>query len=71
MPSASMMERAQPDEGPTPLERWHREASGFKIRYVPSILPDFLSLEIVDENAEPSLLPVLGRGQSSDVPDPS
>ncbi len=70
MPLSSMLERAEPTEGPTPLEQWHREATGFKIRYVPSILPDILSLKAVDENAGPSLLPVSGRGQDRGVPDP-
>ncbi len=68
MPSASMLERAQPDEGPTPLERWHREATGFKIRYVPSILPDIMGLKAVDRNAGPSPLPATVADR--DAPDP-
>ncbi len=29
-------------DGETLLERWHKEASGYKIRYVPAQVPDFL-----------------------------
>lgn len=33
----------------TVLERWHKEASGYKIRYVPAQIPDFLRTEAVIE----------------------
>ncbi len=33
--------------GETPLERWHREAVGTKIRYVPKQIPDLLRTEAV------------------------
>ncbi|MBZ8133992.1 helix-turn-helix domain-containing protein [Afifella sp. IM 167] len=36
-------------EGETPLERWHREAVGTKIRYVPTQIPDLLRTERVIE----------------------
>jgi len=40
--------------GVSPLERWHREAEGYKIRYVPASLPDLLlhtSLQEVDRDS--------------------
>ncbi|MEL6482900.1 MAG: transcriptional regulator [Pseudomonadota bacterium] len=37
------IEEAESAEGETPILRWHREASGHKIRYVPSFLPDQLA----------------------------
>ena len=43
----SMSVQIESDEladGQTPLARWHAEASGLKLRYVPSTLPDILSL---------------------------
>lgn len=39
------IERAEDEHGRTPLERWYREASGYKIRYVPSSLPELLRHE--------------------------
>lgn len=33
---------AQGDDGDTLLERWHKEAAGYKIRYVPAQIPDLL-----------------------------
>jgi hypothetical protein len=39
------IEQAQFADGTTPLERWHEEARGSKLRYVPSTLPDMLSLD--------------------------
>jgi len=41
-------------QGVSPLERWHREAEGYKIRYVPASLPDLLlhtSLQEVDRDS--------------------
>ncbi|MEM6679464.1 MAG: helix-turn-helix transcriptional regulator [Pseudomonadota bacterium] len=38
----------------SPIARWHREAAGHKIRYVPALLPDQLSL--------PEFLPTVGAG---------
>lgn len=40
-------EQASPSELDTLLERWHQEAVGYKIRYVPSTLPDLLKTEPV------------------------
>ncbi|MEO1724439.1 MAG: transcriptional regulator [Pseudomonadota bacterium] len=37
------IEEAESAEGETPILRWHREAAGHKIRYVPSFLPDQLA----------------------------
>ncbi|MEM7528770.1 MAG: transcriptional regulator [Pseudomonadota bacterium] len=37
------IEAATNQDGDTPIARWHREAAGHKIRYVPSLLPDQLS----------------------------
>jgi len=36
------IERAEDADGRTPLERWYREASGYKIRYVPSSMPELM-----------------------------
>ncbi|MEM8812358.1 MAG: transcriptional regulator, partial [Pseudomonadota bacterium] len=33
------------ETGRTPLERWYREASGYKIRYVPAFMPEILRHE--------------------------
>ncbi|MBW4706669.1 helix-turn-helix domain-containing protein [Roseobacter sp. YSTF-M11] len=38
------IEKAVQADGSTPLDRWRSEASGFKLRYVPSTLPDMVSL---------------------------
>ena len=38
------IERAVTEAGTSPLARWHREAAGHKIRYVPATLPDTLRL---------------------------
>lgn len=40
------IEPAAPDNGEL-LSRWHREAMGYKIRYVPATLPDLLRTEAV------------------------
>ena len=32
------------DDGTTVLARWHKESAGHKLRYVPAVLPDMLSL---------------------------
>lgn len=37
------------------LARWHREARGYKIRYVPTTLPDLLKTEAVIEHERPPL----------------
>jgi len=39
------IEQSQFSDGTTPLERWHEEARGSKLRYVPSSLPDMLRLD--------------------------
>ncbi len=38
------IERAVQADGSTPLDQWRGEARGFKLRYVPSTLPDMISL---------------------------
>ena len=43
------------EEGPngtSVLSRWHAEASGHKLRYVPAMLPDMLSLSHQEDGAE-------------------
>lgn len=43
------IELAEDEHGRTPLERWYREASGYKIRYVPSSLPELMRHEALVE----------------------
>ena len=54
-------------QGVSPLERWHREAEGYKIRYVPASLPDLLlhrSLQEVDrESRTPSVQRQISEAQ--------
>ena len=38
------IERAVQRDGSTPLDQWRTEASGYKLRYVPSTLPDMIQL---------------------------
>lgn len=38
--------------GTSVLSRWHAEASGHKLRYVPAMLPDMLSLSDQEDGAE-------------------
>lgn len=38
------IEKAVQADGSTPLDQWRSAASGFKLRYVPSTLPDMVSL---------------------------
>ncbi len=45
--SAAGIEAATGQSGQTRLAEWHREASGYKIRYVPSTLPDLLRTKAV------------------------
>ncbi len=40
------IESASAEDGSSPLDRWHAEAEGHKIRYVPSRLPDMLVLPL-------------------------
>ena len=47
--SSVQIERAQSEDGSTPLHRWQMEAVGSKLRYVPSTLPDMLSLSAIDD----------------------
>ncbi|WP_420861229.1 Scr1 family TA system antitoxin-like transcriptional regulator [Algirhabdus cladophorae] len=39
-------------DGSSPLARWHAEAAGQKIRYVPAVLPDMLSLSVQPQGAK-------------------
>ena len=48
--SSMSIEQATPNDQPSPLARWHAEAHGHKLRYVPSTLPDMLSL--TDEQSQ-------------------
>lgn len=49
------IEQSVTPDGESPIERWHREAEGHKIRYVPATLPDQLSLpEVIDHGVEPA-----------------
>lgn len=50
--SSYQIEEAKSEDGSSPLQRWHAEAQGFKLRYVPSILPDMLDITsaLADEN---------------------
>ena len=50
--SSVQIESALQDDGSTPLRRWHEEAMGSKLRYVPSTLPDMLSLTFINETAK-------------------
>ena len=40
------------DNGLTPLQSWHAEAEGQKLRYVPSSLPDMMRLSLSDKAAD-------------------
>ncbi len=48
--SSVQIEQMQDEHGTSPLEHWRAEAWGHKLRYVPSTLPDMLSLAIADDN---------------------
>ncbi|WP_295311309.1 transcriptional regulator [Roseobacter sp.] len=39
------IEQEMQADGSTPLDQWRSEATGFKLRYVPSTLPDMLSFD--------------------------
>mgnify|MGYP006292597455 CR=1 FL=1 len=43
-PSVEIESAVTDEEGSSPLDRWHRESAGHKIRYVPATLPDTLRL---------------------------
>ncbi len=43
------IEHASPEQGHSLLAQWHTEAAGYKIRYVPSSLPDLLRTRAVVE----------------------
>jgi hypothetical protein len=55
------IESAEAPGGGSPIEEWRRAAAGMKLRYVPSSLPDMLSLS--DEQAAPDAL----TGQAENV----
>ncbi|NND72151.1 MAG: transcriptional regulator [Rhodothermales bacterium] len=48
--SSVQIEQMQDEHGTSPLEHWRAEAWGHKLRYVPSTLPDMLSLANADKN---------------------
>lgn len=47
------LERAVQPDGSTPLDIWRSEAKGYKLRYVPSTLPDMMSLATFAESDAP------------------
>lgn len=47
MTPSSQLESETGSDGKAPLDRWHLEAEGHKLRYVPSTLPDMLNLSDV------------------------
>lgn len=47
------IEKAVEADGSTPLDIWRSEAKGFKLRYVPSTLPDMISLASFTEPDAP------------------
>ena len=53
------IERAVQSDGSTPLDQWREEARGYKLRYVPSTLPDMISLGSL---TEPDLPDARGEG---------
>lgn len=53
MSTSNQIESAHAEDGASSLARWHYEAEGFKLRYVPSTLPDMLSLS--DQTVEERL----------------
>ncbi len=48
VPSIEIM-RMNEEEATKKIEEWHREAVGYKIRYVPNTLPDILRIDEVSE----------------------
>ena len=48
--SSVQIEQMQDEHGTSPLEHWRAEAWGRKLRYVPSTLPDMLSLANAGDN---------------------
>ena len=53
------IEAAEGSRGETRLAEWHREAIGYKIRYVPSTLPDLLRTRAVIEYEFKAEVPVM------------
>lgn len=49
---SSALLSAEDKDGTTILSRWHAEAAGHKLRYVPAELPDMLSLSDAKDGAE-------------------
>lgn len=47
------IERAVQQDGSTPLDQWRAEAAGYKLRYVPSTLPDMIQLSTHNDVALP------------------
>jgi len=54
------IESAHQADGSTPLKQWYAEAAGFKLRYIPSTLPDMFSLSAPENEHE--LTDVRGGG---------
>ena len=52
MTDSSALLSDDPEAGSSPLSRWHAEAAGHKVRYVPATLPDMLSLSSQSDGAE-------------------
>ncbi len=60
--SSFQIENALTEDGSSPLERWHLEAEGHKLRYVPSTLPDMLILRPENQqDAHPSTVSAGGE----------
>ena len=55
--SSYKIEEANAIDGSSPLDRWHAEAEGHKLRYVPSFLPDMLDITTIShsENSDDRL----------------
>ncbi|MGI9425136.1 MAG: helix-turn-helix domain-containing protein [Hyphomicrobiaceae bacterium] len=58
--SSMQIEQAMLADESSPLARWHAEAQGTKLRYVPSTLPDMLSL--TDEQSDSPRPAIYTRG---------
>ena len=51
--TSTQIESASSEDGTSPLDLWHAEAEGHKLRYVPSTLPDMLDLSKSSDQDKP------------------
>lgn len=61
------VEASDPWSAPERLAQWHREAAGYKIRYVPSTIPDLLKTErVIEYEYTPfeAVRPAIARAQA-------